>query len=200
MTWTEKERKSMKHLGTQYLKTEKLILRPFTADDVPAMYRNWACDEQVVKFLTWPAHADEGTTREILTSWVENYKDERYYQWAIELKGTDFGPIGSISVTNEIDPQIKMAEIGYCIGRRWWHTGVTSRALKAVMDFLFDQVGVNKVQARHDLRNVHSGHVMKKCGMKYEGTLRQADRNNSGVCDAVYYGLLAEERRQAAKE
>ena len=41
----------MKHLGTQYLKTEKLILRPFTADDVPAMYRNWACDEQVVKFF-----------------------------------------------------------------------------------------------------------------------------------------------------
>ena len=190
----------MRHLGTVKIETKKLILRPFTADDAPAMYRNWACDEQVVQFLTWPAHTDEDTTCGILTSWVENYQDEGYYQWAIELKGTDFGPIGSISVNNEIDPQIRMAEIGYCIGRRWWHTGVTSRALKAVMDFLFDQVGINKVQARHDPRNVHSGRVMKKCGMKYEGTLRQADRNNSGVCDAVYYGLLSEERLQTVKE
>ena len=189
----------MRHLGTVRIETEKLILRPFVPEDADAMYNNWANDSKVTEFLTWPAHKSARESRQVLASWVENYKDKQYYQWAIELKDTDFGPIGSISVNNEIDPQIKMAEIGYCIGRRWWHTGITSRALKAVMDFLFDQVEVNKVQARHDLRNIYSGRVMKKCGMKYEGNLRQADRNNSGVCDAVYYGLLAEERPTAPK-
>ncbi len=66
-------------------------------------------------------------------------------------------------------------------------------ALRAVMDFLFGVVGVNRVELRHDPRNPHSGGVMKKCGMKYEGTLRCADRNNQGICDACYYGMLREE-------
>lgn len=186
----------MKHLGTQRLETDRIVLRPFTMEDAGAMYRNWARDGQVTKYLTWRPHKSEEETRSILRTWVENYSKDDYYQWAIELKGSSRGPIGSISVTNSIHPEIKMAEIGYCIGRRWWHTGVTSRALKAVMDFLFDRVGVNKVQARHDPNNVYSGRVMKKCGMKYEGTLRRTDRNNSGVCDAVYYGLLAAEREK----
>ncbi len=50
------------------------------------------------------------------------------------------------------------------------------------------------IEARHDPRNSYSGQVMKKCGMKYEGTLRGADWNNQGICDACYYALLASER------
>ena len=56
-----------------------------------------------------------------------------------------------------------------------------SEALGAVIDFLFDEVGVNRVESRHDPRNPNSGAVMKKCGMKFEGTLRQSDRNNQGI-------------------
>ena len=73
-------------------------------------------------------------------------------------------------------------------------TRKAAEALKAVMDYLFDEVGVNKVESRHDPRNPNSGAVMRKCGMKYEGTLRQSDWNNQGICDASYYGLLASER------
>ena len=95
---------------------------------------------------------------------------------------------------NVIDPRIGMAHIGYCIGKAWWHQGITAEALKTVMDFLFDEVGVNKIESRHDPRNPNSGAVMRKCGMQYEGTLRQSDWNNQGICDASYYGLLASER------
>lgn len=87
-----------------------------------------------------------------------------------------------------------MMHIGYCIGKAWWHRGITSEALKAVMDFLFDVVGANRIEARHDPRNPNSGGVMKKCGMKYEGTLRSAGRNGQGICDECYYALLKEER------
>ena len=69
-----------------------------------------------------------------------------------------------------------------------------SEALKAVTDFMFDTVEVNRVESRHDPRNPNSGKVMQKCGMKYEGTLRSADRNNQGICDACYYALLRSER------
>lgn len=73
--------------------------------------------------------------------------------------------------------------------------GYTSEALKAVIDFFFDEVGADRIEARHDPRNPHSGGVMKKCGMKYEGTLRRSDRNNQGVCDACYYSVLRCERQ-----
>ena len=48
----------MKHKGTKYIETERLILRPFTMEDTSAMYKNWASDEDVTKFLMWPAHKD----------------------------------------------------------------------------------------------------------------------------------------------
>lgn len=52
---------------------------------------------------------------------------------------------------------------------------------------------MNRVESRHDPHNPNSGRVMKKCGMKYEGTMRQADINNQGICDFSEYGILAED-------
>ncbi|MDO4379724.1 MAG: GNAT family protein, partial [Clostridia bacterium] len=102
-------------------------------------------------------------------------------------------PIGSISAVS-VKEKISSVQIGYCIGKKWWHNGITSEALKAVMDYFFDVVGVNRIEARHDSKNPNSGKVMKKCGMKYEGTLRSADWNNQGICDACYYALLKSDR------
>lgn len=184
----------MEHKGTKYIETKRLVLRPFRKEDASAMYYNWASDEDVTKYLMWPAHKDVSVSENLLKEWIENYSKKDYYQWAIVFKEISDEPIGSITVINSIDETIKMAHIGYCIGKKWWHMGITSEALKTVMDFLFEEVGVNKIEARHDPRNPNSGAVMKKCGMKFEGTLRKSDRNNQGVCDASYYGLLADER------
>lgn len=183
----------MQHKGTKRLETERLVLRQFTMEDAKAMFSNWASDDAVTKYLVWPTHASVEVTSAVLRDWIDRYSSEDFYQWAIVLKETS-QPIGSISVGEKIDDRIQKAHIGYCIGKDWWHQGIMSEALSRVMDFLFDEVGVRKVEARHDPRNPHSGGVMKKCGMKYEGTLRQSDLNNQGICDASYYGLLAEER------
>lgn len=183
----------MQHLGTKYLETERLILRPFTMEDAEAMFQNWASDDEVTKFLTWPSHKEPAVTKNVLETWTESYQKPSYYQWAIVRKEGGDEPIGSISVTNKIDGIVRKAQIGYCIGRKWWHLGITSEALSEILRFLFEEVGVNRVEARHDTRNPNSGAVMRKCGMKFEGTLRQSDWNNQGICDASYYAVLAEE-------
>lgn len=182
----------MKHLGTKELETQRLTLRRFTMDDAQNMYHNWASDPEVTKFLTWPAHSSVEITKMVLGDWVTNYTRNDFYQWAIVPKALG-QPIGSISVVDKNDAA-QLVHIGYCIGKEWWHRGYMSEALKAVMDFFFEEVGVNRVETRHDPNNPHSGGVMRKCGMKYEGTLRQSDRNNQGICDACWYGLLASER------
>lgn len=179
----------MKHLGTVKIETDRLILRRFTQEDAKAMYYNWAYDPEVTRYLTWPAHESVETSEAVLRDWVSHYDQPDYYQWAITPRVLG-EPIGSISVVSHND-DLESVHIGYCIGRHWWHKGIMTEALNAVIGFFFEEVGVNKVESRHDPYNPNSGAVMRKCGMKYEGTLRRSDRNNQGICDAVWYGILA---------
>lgn len=183
----------MKHIGTKQIETEHLILRRFTMDDAEAMYKNWASNDEVTKYLTWPSHTDVEVSKLVLKSWLEDYGREDCYNWAIVYKENGTEPIGSISVVSS-DDKVMKAHIGYCIGKRWWHKGIMSEALKSIIDFLFDEVGMQRIDARHDTRNPHSGDVMKKCGMKYEGTHRQSDWNNQGINDSCWYAILATER------
>lgn len=181
----------MNHQGTAVLETERLILRRFTAADADAGFRNWCSDDEVTRFLSWPTHTDRSVTEAVFRSWAARYEKPDYYQWAIELKALK-EPIGSIAVVR-MDEQVNSTEIGYCIGRPWWHQGIMSEAFGAVISFLFERVGVNRVEARHDPANPNSGRVMKHCGLTYEGTLRQADRNNRGIVDLCMYSLLRSE-------
>ncbi|MCQ5387681.1 GNAT family N-acetyltransferase [Hungatella hathewayi] len=183
----------MKHSGTQRLETDRLVLRRYARADAAAMYKNWASDAEVTKYLMWPTHTSQEISQSIIEEWISQYSNENYYHWAVILKDNGDEPIGDIAVAN-MKEDISMAHIGYCIGRAWWHKGITSEALSAVMDFLFDIVDVNRIEARHDPRNPNSGRVMIKCGMKYEGTMRSSDWNNQGICDACYYALLKSER------
>ncbi len=183
----------MKHIGTQLLETKRLILRRYETTDANAMFKNWASDDEVTKFLTWPSHSSIEVTRNLLNVWVSEYENSNTYHWAITLKENGNEPIGDIAVVS-IKEQAGVAQMGYCIGKAWWNQGITSEALSVVMEFLFDSVEVNRIEARHDSNNPNSGKVMKKCGMKYEGTLRKSDWNNQGICDACYYGLIKSER------
>lgn len=189
-----KERKiKMNHIGTKTIETERLVLRKFAMTDAEAMYKNWASDDEVTKFLMWPAHESVEVTKSVLQGWTERYAGDDFYQWAIVYKEYGEEPIGSISVVS-LNERVQKMEIGYCMGKTWWHKGIMSEALKAVIEFLFNQVDVQRIESRHDPRNPHSGDVMKKCGMQYEGTLRMADWNQQGICDTCYYSILRSER------
>lgn len=177
----------MRNLGTQTIETRRLILRKFTSEDAENMYRNWTGDDEVTKYLTWPAHKNVEDSKEILKIWIDEYEDAEKYQWCIELK-ENREAIGSMSVVN-IKRNVDAVEIGYCIGREYWNWGITSEALSAVIKFFFEEVGVNRVEARHDPNNENSGRVMIKCGLKYEGRQIKADRNNTGICDVSLYGM-----------
>lgn len=182
----------MNHKGTKRIDTKNLILRKFELSDAEAMYRNWANDSEVTKFLTWKPHDSIEVSKNILKSWIDKYKNKNFYQWAIVLKSNGDEPIGSISVVRQ-DEEIGMVHVGYCIGRKWWNQGVTSEALSALIEYFIYEVKVNRIESRHDPLNPNSGKVMTKCKMKYEGTMRQADINNQGICDYSMYALLAKD-------
>lgn len=180
----------MKHIGTQTLTTERLTLRRFTMEDAEHMYYNWASDPEVTKYLVWKPHTGIEESQETIKEWIADYEKTNFYLWAIEVNELE-QPIGSISAV-KVSDQIEAVEIGYCIGKDYWHHGYTSEALAEVMRFFFEEVGVSRVESCHDPQNPNSGKVMEKCGLLYEGTRRKADWNNTGIVDCCMYGKVQE--------
>ena len=181
----------MEHKGTITIKTNRLCLRAFELGDTKAAFENWTSDEKVTEFLRWPTHTDLSITESVIKDWVEESKKPDFYQWAIVLKEID-EPIGTISVIDK-NEYLNSLHIGYCIGSKWWNQGITSEAFSAIIPYLFEEVGANRIESQHDPNNPQSGKVMEKCGLSYEGTLRQADFSNKGIVDACMYSLLKED-------
>jgi len=184
----------MTHLGTVRLETDRLILRRFVEADVEDVFNNWSNDPEVTKYLRWPPHRDISVTQGFMRTRLDNYAKDDFYSWALELKATGqvIGTIGPVRQQEDI----AMVHMGYAMGRAWWNRGYMSEALGRVIKFFFGEVGVNRIEAWHDPRNPGSGKVMQKAGMLYEGTLREADTNNQGVCDAACYAILAKDYKK----
>lgn len=179
------------HKGSRTLETERLILRAFRPEDGAAMYRNWAGNPHVTRYLTWPVHESEAVSATLTAMWAGEAEMPDRYQWAIVLRSLG-EPIGSIAVVS-CNEAVRSAEIGYCIGETWWGQGITAEALRAVISYLTRDVGMNRIVACHDTENVRSGHVMEKAGMHFEGIARAGGRNNRGIVDMAVYAILADE-------
>lgn len=180
------------HKGTKTINTDRLILRKFRYDDADNMYKNWGSDNNVTKFLSWKPHTSVEETKGIIAKWIEEYKEDNVYDWVIELKELD-EVIGGISIVH-LDERNSSCEIGYCMSSKYWGRGIMTESLKAVINFLFSEVGFNRIEAKHDTKNIGSGKVMAKSGMKYEGTLRQVKlRNNIEFYDLAIYSILKSE-------
>lgn len=172
--------------GTETLHTQRLTLRRFTVDDAEDMYRNWASDENVTHYLTWAPHKSPEDTRTLLTQWCENYSNPSCYNWVIEYEGS---AIGNISVV-ELTKTSERAELGYCLSYEFWRRGLMTEAANAVIDFLFNEVGVNRVTIKHSVHNPASGKVAEKCGLHHEGILRAYSKTSTGeLTDVSVWGI-----------
>jgi ribosomal-protein-alanine N-acetyltransferase len=182
----------LEHKGTKEIVTHRLLLRRFNLNDAVDMFCNWANDDEVTKYLAWSSHENIETTKQVIANWIGSYDSMETYHWAIFP--SDFKkPIGSISVTALSDKNEK-CEVGYCISRRFWGKGYVTEALKAVISFLFEDIGFERIAAFHHIENTASAKVMLKAGMKYEGRIRKYIKNNCGEFkDCDLYSIIKEE-------
>ena len=137
--------------------------------------------------------------KQAITAQIRQHSSNGYKDKGMNKVGTrqiETGKIiGNISVV-QVREDIGEALIGYCMSREYWGHEYMPEALKAVIDYLFDVAGMNRVVASHDVNNPKSGRVMQKAGMKYEGTLRQAGHNMQGIVDLCYYSVIKSDREQ----
>lgn len=182
--------KMITHVGTKEIKTERLLLRKFRPEDAKAMFETWANDERVTKFLTWTPHGSIEVTEFVIGLWLKDYEKGNSYQWAIEFEGKLIGSIACVSM----DENSEHGEIGYCIGYDFWGKGIVTEATKAVIDFLFKEVNLNRIIIEHATKNPASGKVITKCGLTPEGIKREHFKSASGeFLDIASYSILRKE-------
>lgn len=182
------------HDGTKLIETKRLILRPFILSDAENMFKNWANDPEVTKFLSWDIHSDLSITKLCVESWVDSYISKETYNWAIILKENPNEVIGSIGAVS-VDSYLEQATLGYCLSKKYWNKGIITESLNAIITYLFD-CGFMRLSAYHDISNPASGEVMKKCGMQFEGTFRNFVKDNKGdFCNVSQYAILKSDPR-----
>lgn len=181
----------VEQLGTIQLETERLILRRFTLSDAEAIYKNWTSDDAVTQYLTWQTHQSIADSKAFIEAVSAGYDDKTSYNWAICLKSNPDAPIGSIGL-GRFNEALHSVEVGYALGKAWWRQGIMSEAFAAVISFAFKELKINRLVATHHLGNPNSGKVMGKCGLQYEGVLRQAGLDNQKrFVDLKQYSILA---------
>lgn len=146
---------------TTQLRTARLLLRPFKADDVEDAleYRD---DIEFARFLH---HVPQPFTREHAAAFVALNMSEpwdRSPTFAIDLHGKLIG-----TVNLEIDIEQHAAMLGYALGRAWWGHGYATEAAQTVVAWAFDVLGLRLVWASTDDRNIRSQRVMAKLGMQH---------------------------------
>lgn len=160
----------LNHVGTQTIKTDRLILRRFDNDDAEDMFDNWVTDPEVSKFWSWKPHKNIEETKSLLLSWIKEYSNLETYHWVIVLKSNSQA-IGYIYI-NEFDDN-RDCEVHFALSRKYWNQGIMSEACKGVLSFAFYVIGVENIQTRHHIDNLASRRVMQKCGMRYIKTTYQ---------------------------
>ncbi len=182
---------TIKHKGTKLIETERLVLRKAKLSDARYMFETYFQDKEVTKYVLWYPHKSIEESKEFISSWVNSYDDETKYRWVITRKdGEDKDKaIGTIDVV-VFSEKFKMAEIGYCLSSKHWNKGYMSEALRSVIKYIFE-IGVHRIQAKHDVRNIASGRVMQKAGMSKEATLHDAIiGKDDKFYDVVMYYIL----------
>ena len=169
----------LKTSTTNEINTERLLLRRFKPSDAASVHRNWASDPDVQLNYGEPVYKTKARVSKLLDGYIKKYENPFYFRWAIieKASGECIGQIAYFLV----DTGNEFAEIEYCIGTAFQGKGYATEACKAVIRYGFEQINFHKVQICCRTENPQSKRVIEKCGLTYEGTLRDYFKMSEGV-------------------
>ena len=166
------------------------MLRRMRADDAADVFA-YASDPQVARLVTWEAHASIEDSRRFLDALLQQYAAGAVAPWGVLQRGE--GKIIGTCGFMWWRPRHARAEIAYAMGRRHWNRGVMTEAVRAVIRFGFERMGLNRIEARCLPENVGSERVMQKAGMAFEGILREHMFVKGRFDDLKLYSILRRE-------
>lgn len=171
--------------------TERLILREATIADATDMF-DYLSDKDV----TTPMGLDPYTSandvfNDEITWYTSIFEEGTGMRWVITKKDSDV-VIGSCGFLN-MSPNNQRAEIGFELNKKHWGQGIASEAVKAVIEYGYSRLNLNRIEAIVDPPNLSSQKLMEKQGFVKEGLLRHYEYNFGKFSDVFMYSLLKED-------
>ncbi|MBR7838487.1 GNAT family N-acetyltransferase [Actinospica durhamensis] len=177
-------------LPTPSLPTARLRLRPFEdtdADDLFALHGN----ARVLRYWDSPPWTEPARAEKFVTRCRQMAQEGSGARLAVQ-RVSDGAFLGWCGL-NSWSPDYRSASVGYCYNEASWGHGYATEAARALLQWAFDTLDLNRVQSETDTRNVASARVLEKLGFVREGTLREDCVVNGEVSDSWVYGLLRRE-------
>ncbi|MGG3889913.1 GNAT family N-acetyltransferase [Metabacillus fastidiosus] len=174
------------------LQTDRLILRPFKLEDTPRV-QELAGDKEVAKTTLSLPHP---YPIEAAENWIKNHpkliENGDVYPLAIVLRDNNL-VVGTMTL--RIDKQHNKGELAYWVGKKYWGKGYATEAARVIMNFGFKKLILNRIWAMAMSKNPASTTVMKKVGMRLEGTLKQHILQAEVYEDVEVYGVIKSDYR-----
>ncbi|NMA05074.1 MAG: GNAT family N-acetyltransferase [Acholeplasmataceae bacterium] len=146
------------------IKTERLILRPWTLEDLDDFY-NYAKVPGVGEMAGWPHHKSKEESLRILKIFITEKKT-----FALEYEGKVIGSLGIEEYDENENPELNHKvgrSIGYVLSKDYWNQGLMTEAVKAVLDYCFKELKLDFLVASFYEYNIKSKRVLEKCGFKF---------------------------------
>ena len=177
-------------LPTPTLRTARLSLRPFTSEDADALFALHS-NAYVLRYWDSPAWSEPARAERFIARCQQIAEEGSGARLVIE-GGSDKAFLGWCGLTRW-NPDYRSASLGYCLDDGAWGHGYATEAARALLQWAFDKLDLNRVQAEADTRNAASARVLEKLGFVREGTLREDCIVNGEVSDSWVYGLIKRE-------
>ena len=179
------------------LETERLLLRPITIDDKEAIY-DFYSDPEIMKYRVSPLHKSIEDTVQFIETDCMNFAERKRIRFGIALKAS--GTLIGTGGFHSISPEHHRLEIGYSLRREFWGQGYMTEAVTELIRFAFEDMGMHRIMAMCDLGNDRSARVMERCGMTFEGTLKDYALRRGKFVTVRIYAILKEPPPSFAKE
>lgn len=174
------------------LETERLWLRKLSMHDAGDVFE-YASVPEVSKYVTWMPHRTITDSKSFLKQVLYHYEQGVPSSWGIVLKENNklIGTGGFIWWLVEHSK----AEVGYVISNQYWNKGYMTESLNEILRFGFEIMQLERIEARCFIENTASERVMQKCGMRFEGILRNSMYIKGEYRNFKLYSILRSEFR-----
>lgn len=179
------------------IQTDRLLLEVPHLDDAGALFDLTGGEHraEVTEGLLWDGPDSVSDSRHFIElARAETYGESGFHWVVRDQFGTwavPGAPLGMIGTRPRAEPG--RGDIGYWLGRPYWGQGIMREALTGLLDFCFDELDMEKIEAEIFVGNERSSGLVESLGMTLEGTIRSAHRKQGRWVDVNVYGLLAEE-------
>ena len=169
----------------------KILLRTYEADDAQELFN--AVNSSRKHLHPWLDWVSKTTRAEHSLQFIKTSQHQLHTQEALAL-GIFYNDkiIGGIGM-HQWDQQTKRAQIGYWICHEYEGKGIINKCLLRFVDFLFDKIGLNKVEIHFVPANKRSAKVAERLGARIEGVIRQSVIRNGIPEDIIIAGILKSE-------